>query len=258
MAVIAPPDHTVFLKFLPNCEITSIIPILEQFISLVREYEEIFDHIIPSKLNLTKLSEHDLTTQRHFHFISWRNPHPLIKEGGGIVLVVVQIPYVIMGFNPPLKERNKCEELRKNVLETGFVDIVKIYEPNIKTNKIEEVMLFGQAHWIYLYNKIIKLERLRHKMSNQIKSLGSFSPVYQFAKRSEKIFSSIELYTQLALPYSKQSLSEEQLIRYHTDIKNFLQKYDHKLLTAWGGKQFRTYLAPLEVSLEEWLKASKY
>jgi hypothetical protein len=255
MAVIAPPDHTVFFKFLPNCEITSVIPILDQFISIVREYGGIFNHISPNRLNLIDISEHDLITQRYFHVISWRGSHPLIKEGGEITLVLTQIPHLTMGFNPPLKERNKCEELRQNVLEKGFVDIVNIYEPDIRTNRIEEIKIFGQNYWVYLYNKIKKLELLRHQMFNQTKSLDSLSTVYQFAKQSEKIFSSIELYTQLALPYSKRTLPEDQLIRYNTNIKNFIQKYDHKLLTAWGGKQFRANLYPLRVSLDDWLKA---
>ncbi len=253
MAVIAPPDEIIFIKFLSDCQITSVASTLEQLSHIVKKYGELFDNIKLDSSNIPHLLEHCLT-QHCSHFMCWRNPHPLIKEGGAITVYLTKIPHVVVGFNPPLTGGKQCEELRNTVLEKCLVDLVEICEPDVRRGLIEKVTLWGQTHWIYLYQKIKPIPTLNQMWTQ--KNPQGVSVVYQFAIKCQKVFSSEHPYIQLTHPYLKRCLSDNHFkIQSDETVKQFLTAHDQKLLMSWGGKQFRANLYPLRVSMDEWMKA---
>ena len=161
--------------------------------------------------------------------------------------------------------RKALEDELVRGLEKGIADIFELGGIYLESNGSEKETLLGKPSWIYLHEKILEFKVL-HQLYTQEKSQSSPSLVYEFAKQSSVVFLSIGMpYIKLKLPdlingpnlEIEQKTKEDLYVVRNQIIEEFLIKCDQILLKAWGNEKFSKMLEPLNVSLEEWLKASK-
>ncbi len=159
--------------------------------------------------------------------------------------------------------RKALEEELERGLEKGVADIIELGGIYLESNGLEKETLLGKPTWIYLREKIREL-KVPHQMYTQEKLQGGSSLVYEFAKQSSVVLSLIgDPYVKLRLPdlssvpNLEQKTMEDLLAAQNQVIEEFLTKCDQILLDAWENKKFSEMLEPLNVSLDEWLKAGK-
>lgn len=189
-----------------------------------------------------------------------------------IKVTLTKIPTIVISSEPRLySEEFRCKNFQRKALERelervlakGVTDIIKLNGIYLESNDLEKETLLGKPTWIYLEQKIIQIKAL-HQRYTQEKSQGEPSLVYEFAKQSSVVFSLIgDPYVKLKLPdlWSVFNL-EQKTMEYLSTAQNqvmgeFLTKCDQILLEAWGNEKFSEMLEPLNVSLDEWLKAGK-
>ncbi|KHD05665.1 hypothetical protein PN36_34065 [Candidatus Thiomargarita nelsonii] len=237
------------------------------------------------KIYLTKLSK----------FFAPFNP-PWKNTKGDIIIMLRKKPMIYGFFEPPSKRLNQCHDLMISLLEKGIVDLIRIHnQPNSTyINEKTRFTTITQSHWLYINTKILKFKNIRNVLY-QVYLSETPSVLYSFAQKIRKVFFTHNL-MKYSLEQSKWPCSFEPQCQFFQDSKQimlevlntnkmpnklwnifnskqktmeysfeaqaqtmreFVTKCDQILLEAWGNEKFSEMLEPLNVSLDEWLKAGK-
>jgi hypothetical protein len=284
----------VLIKFLPDCREASFVSYIEQLTDVMNHKREqnnssvIFPSFQKSELYAKyRAYKRSLTNPFLNKWILTRfyGLYPHSSEGfsiaiegakgteGRIKVSLTQIPTVVISSMPRLSPNNdlRCEKIKitalerelERRLEKGVADIIELQGIYLENNGLEKETRLGKPTWIYLREKIME-SKVPHQMYTQEKSQGEPSVVYEFAKQSSVVFSLIgDPYVKLKLPHLlsapnlEQKTIEDLMEAQNQIMGEFLSKCDKILLDAWGKKKFSEMLEPLNVSLDEWLKAGR-
>lgn len=130
-------------------------------------------------------------------------------------------------------ERYLGRELFDAMLEQGLVD---------ETSVAPQFDLRGTAHGLYCVEKVKVVRKLQ--------------PQENTPRAAALISSLAGIYEAIQTELERDSAAEDHIL-YLPDgnkpVKKFLSSVDEQLLRAWGRERFAELLAPLGVSLEEWL-----
>ncbi len=282
-----------FIKFLPDCKISSFRAYLPKYLIFVQDFfkthidlKEILDfsiftdedtnherNIFFEEQNLENILQTEKLICEHYATIlcNPKQPHSITFRHENYTLEDVQFFWieitVYLTKIPHIEGRLMAPDVRESDmwegLNTGLWDIWDIFE-TIKTEK--QFIEHGKTHWLYLKRKIEGTITLLHAM--HIKKINQDEPslIYEFSKQVEDILlkNDLPLVETLKLPENAPFLAENKEFEFLYDKaykayrkieKQFLKECDQILLDAWEQEEFSHKLTLLKISLNQWLKA---
>ncbi|MEK8019925.1 MAG: hypothetical protein VSS75_023890 [Candidatus Parabeggiatoa sp.] len=272
-------SYVSFIKFLPDCGEDSFTSYTEELIKTTqnwpldknvkfepsRKKAELYEKYLENKYPETQNLVNSVFQQSHFPWVSslfWQYHSPgteLDLARFNVIFYMTQVPHFVCFFEPQKDERNRYKKLIIDVLCQGLADEIRFKEATTR-----EITILGKHHWVYLYQKISQFKTLSSLMTQEKSSSDEPSLVYEFAQQVVNFLQSstcpyIELKKRDIIETT--DLNKTEINEWDEADKKrfseFIDKSDQMLLDAWGNNKFSEMLEPLNVSLDEWLKAGR-